>query len=200
MPMPWVCVMPETPKMLQRLQIARTLEPDDAYYKRRIDACDFSLEGFVVSPGRLHNVGRAVAKGTIGLEIADAGRYFAAAYSWGPNRHFTLRKLNFQPNDSWRSEIVHESVHASFDLAKETPANDLDEAAAYLAGTVFIMAGGIRITYPGADEGAAILNAANEVVGRLKLHEKRGQRLQRAQVQDLLAAINAHPGYRGTAN
>jgi len=196
MPIPWVCVMPDAPNMLQRLQVARTLEPDDGYYKRRIDACDFSLEGFVVSPTRLHGVGQAVTNGTIGLEIADTGRYFAAAYSRGPQRHFTLRKLTLQPNDSWREEIVHESVHAAFDLAKETPADDLDEAAAYLAGAVFIIAGGLKITYPGADEGSNILNAANEAVERLKLHERKGQRLRREQVRDLLAAINAHPGYQ----
>jgi hypothetical protein len=195
MPIPWVCVMPDAPQMLQRLQIGRTLEPDDAYYKRRIDAIDYSLEGFVVSPGRLHGVGQAVKNGTVGVKIADTGPYFAAAYSTGPERHFTLRKYNFQPNDSWRATIVHESVHAAFDLAKESPANDLDEAAAYLAETVFWMAGGLRVTFPGADAGAAIFNAANEAVGRLKLHEKRGQRLQRGNVQDLLAAINAHPGY-----
>jgi hypothetical protein len=188
--------MPDAPTMLQRLQIARTLEPDDAYYKRRIDACDFTLEGFAVSPARLHGVGKAVANGAIGLEIADAGPYFAAAYSRGPQRHFTLKKLTLQPNDSWREEIVHESVHAAFDLAKESPADDLDEAAAYLAETVFIMAGGLRITYSGADAGAAILTAANEAVERLKLHQKRGQKLRREQVRDLLAAINAHPGYR----
>jgi hypothetical protein len=195
MALPWVCVMPNVPDVMQRLQIARTLEPDDAFYKRRIDACDFSLDGFVVSPKRLHGVGQAVKSGAIGVKIADTGPYFAAAYSLGPERHFTLGKYNFQPNDAWRATIVHESVHASFDLAKESPANELDEAAAYLAESVFWYAAGLRLSHPGADAGAAIFNAANEAVERLKLHEKHGQRLRRANVEALVAAINAHPGY-----
>jgi hypothetical protein len=197
MPYPWVCVMPNVPDALQRLQIARTLEPDDAYYKRRIDACDFALEGFAVSPARLHGVGKAVKNGTVGIKIESTGPYFAAAYSSGPDRHFTLGKLELQPGDSWRATIVHESVHCAFDLAKEHPANELDEAAAYLAESVFWHAGGLRVSHPGADAGAAIFNAANEAVERLKLHEKRGQRLRRAQVDALIAAIKAHPGYGG---
>lgn len=196
MPVPWVCVMPDAPIMLQRLQIARTLTPDDAFYKHRIAACDFTLEGFAVSPSRLSGVAQAVTAGTIGVEIADAGPNFAAAYSRGPQRHFTLRKLTFEPSDSWREVIVHESVHAAFELARETPADELDEAAAYLAGAVYLRAGGLRITYKGADPGAAILTAANEAVERLKLHERHGQKLRREQVEALLAAIHAHPGYR----
>jgi hypothetical protein len=52
-------------------------------------------------------------------------------------RHFTLREYVFQPNDFWRAEMVHEAVHASFDLAGESPTNDTDEACAYLAETVY---------------------------------------------------------------
>jgi hypothetical protein len=188
--------MPNVPQMMQRMQIARTLEPEDAYYKRRIAAVDYSLEGFAVSPARLQGVAKAVKNGTIGVQIADAGPYFAAAYSHGPERHFTLGKYEFQPNDPWRATIVHESVHASFDLAREAPAIDLDEAAAYLAESVFFMAGGLRLRRPGADLNSAIFNAANEAVERLKLHEKRGQSLRRANIEALLAAINAHPAYR----
>jgi hypothetical protein len=196
MSMPWVCVLPDVPQMMQRMQITRTLQPEEAYYKRRIGACDFALEGFVVSPARLDRVAKAVAAGTVGIRIADAGPHFAAAYSHGPDRHFTLRRYEFQPNDSWRATIVHESVHAAFDLAREAPANDLDEGAAYLAEAVFWYAGGLRLSHPGADAGAAIFNAANEAVERLKLHEKRGQKLKRENVAALLSAINAHPGYR----
>jgi hypothetical protein len=95
---------------------------------------------------------------------------------------------------------VHESVHAAFDLAKESPADDLDEAAAYLAETVFIMAGGLKITYPGADAGAAILTAANEAVERLKLHQKRGQRLRREPVLQRIQLLEWHIGVQRPAS
>ncbi len=193
--MPWICIGPNVPLLVLRAQMAAVLDPDDAYPKRRIDAVDFSLEGFAVSGARLRGVAAAVRDGRIGVEVGSTGPNFGAAYTLGANRHFTLGEYTFQPNDNWRSQIVHESVHAAFDLAGEKPANDIDEAAAYLGESVWFRAGGLGRTVNSPPAAAVIYGAANQVVASLDLHTTRGQRLVRSQVQDLLAAINAHPGY-----
>jgi hypothetical protein len=195
MAFPWICIVPNLPTMLLRGQIAKTLDPDDSFYKGRIDAINFTLEGFVVSPARLRGVAAAVSDGRIGVEVADTGPNFGAAYTLGQSRHFTLREQVAQPNDFWRAQMVHEAVHASFDLAGESPANDLDEACAYLAETVYIKKGVLGRTIQGSEAAVAIYTAVGEAVDRLKLHTKTGQKLKRTDVQDLIAAINAHPGY-----
>jgi hypothetical protein len=192
---PWICIVPNVPQMMLRGQIVQTLDPDNAFYKGRIDAIDFTLEGFAVSGARLRGVAAAVKDGRIGVEVADTGPNFGAAYTLGPNRHFTLREYVFQPNDFWRAQMVHEAVHAAFDLAGESPANDTDEAGAYLGEAVFIKTGVLGFTVNGSQAAVDIYTAAIDNVQRLNLHSRRGQRLRRADVQSLLAAINAHPGY-----
>jgi ribosome-associated translation inhibitor RaiA len=195
MTIPWICIAPNVPKMALRGLIAQTLDPDNSFYKGRIDAIDFTLDGFVVSAKRLRGVATAVKDGRIGVEVADTGPNFGAAYTVGQNRHFTLREYVFQPDDFWRAQMVHEAVHASFDLAGESPANDTDEACAYLAETVYVKKGVLGRTIKGSEAAVAIYTAVDKAVDRLKLHTKSGQTLKRADVQDLIAAINAHPGY-----
>src|SRR3712207_8562304 len=95
--------------------MAAVLDPDDAYPKRRIDAVDFSLEGFAVSGARLRGIAAALRDGRIGVEVGSTGPNFGAAYTLGANRRFTLGEYNFQPGDEWRSHIGHESGPASFD-------------------------------------------------------------------------------------
>src|SRR4051794_28063332 len=136
MPMPWVCIVPNVPLTLLRGLIVATLDPSDDYARRRLKAVDFSLEGFAISGANLKDVAAAVADGRIGVEVGDTGQNFGAAYTVGGNRHFTLREYNFQPDDNWRSQVVHESVHAAFDLGNKRPPNEIDEAVAYLGETV----------------------------------------------------------------
>jgi len=124
MTLPWICIAPNVPGMVLRGQVVKALDPDDNFYKGRIDAIDFTLEGFIVSAKRVRGVAAAVKEGRIGVEVADTGANFGAAYTLGQSRHFTLREYVFQPNDFWRAQIVHEAVHASFDLAGESPANE----------------------------------------------------------------------------
>ena len=143
MGMPWVCIVPKLPSVRLRAEIVATLDPTDALARQRLAAVNFSLEGFTVSGARLKGVAAAVGDGRIGVEVGNTGPNFAAAYSTGPDRHFTLGKSEFQPDDNWRSQIVHEAVHAAFDLAGEHPPNEIDEAAAYLGETAWFSAGGL---------------------------------------------------------
>jgi hypothetical protein len=200
MGMPWVCVVPNLPGMLLRAQIVATLDPNEEYARRRIKAVEFSLEGFVVSAARLKGVATAVGDGRVGVEVGNTGPNFAAAYSAGPSRHFTLGTYLRQPDDDWRSQIVHEAIHAAFDLAREQPPNEIDEAAAYLGETIWFRAGGLARTVKAPDAAAAIYGAANQIVARLKLGTTPGQKLGRDQVKELIAAINGHPGYAPSAS
>lgn len=199
MAIPWICISPNVPRMLLRLRIMQTLDPEETHARRRIEAINFSLEDFAVTAERLRGVAAAVGEGRIGIEVGSTGPNFAAAYTLGANRHFTLGSYEFEPNDNWRSQIVHESVHAAFDLAGERPPNEIDEAAAYLGETVWFRAGGLARTVRAPDAAAAIHGAANAIVARLDLHTRPGQQLKRDQVRDLIAAINGHPGYAPAA-
>ena len=199
MAMPWVCIVPKMPSVRLRAQIVGTLDPTDALAQQRLGAVNFSLEGFSVSAAKLKGVAAAVGDGRVGVEVGNTGPNFAAAYSSGPNRHFTLGKSEFQPDDNWRSQIVHEAVHAAFDLGGEHPPNEIDEAAAYLGETVWFRAGGLARIVTAPDAAAKIYGAASEIEARLNLHTRPGQRLTRDQVQDLIAAINGHPGYAPSA-
>jgi hypothetical protein len=199
MAMPWVCIVPKLPSIRLRAQIVGTLDPTDADARRRLNAVDFSLEGFVISGAKLKGVAAALGDGRIGVEVGSTGPNFAAAYTAGANRHFTLGKNEFQPDDNWRSQIVHEAVHAAFDLGREQPPNEIDEAVAYLGETVWFRAGGLGRIVTAPDAAAKIYGAASEIEARLNLHTTSGQRLRRDQVQDLIAAINGHPGYAPSA-
>ncbi len=200
MAMPWVCIVPKLPSVRLRAEIVATLDPADTLARQRLDAVNFSVEGFTISGARLKGVAAAVGDGRIDIEVGNTGPNFAAAYSTGPNRHFTLGQSQFQPNDNWRSQIVHEAVHAAFDLAAEHPPNEIDEAVAYLGETVWFRAGGLARIVTAPDAAARIYGAASEIESRLSLHTKSGQRLSRDQVRDLVAAINGHPGYAPSAS
>ena len=199
MGMPWVCIVPKLPLVQLQAQIVGTLDPTDAEARRRLNAVNFTLEGFTVSGAKLKGVAAAVGDGRIGVEVGDTGPNFAAAYTTGTNRHFTLRESNFQPRDDWRSQVVHEAVHAAFDLGREQPPNEIDEAAAYLGETVWFRAGGLGRIVTAPDAAARIYGAAREIETRLNLHAAPGQQLRRDQVRDLIAAINGHPGYAPSA-
>jgi hypothetical protein len=195
MTLPWICIAPNVPLMLLRAQLVGVLDPAEEQPRRRIAAVDFALDGFVVSAARLRGVAAAVGDGRIGVRVGSTGPNFGAAYTLGGSRHFTLGEYTLRPDDNWRSQIVHEAVHAAFDLAGERPANEIDEACAYLGETVWFRAGGLGRTVTAPPAAAAIYGAASRIVASLNMHTTHGLRLRRAQVQDLLAAINAHPGY-----
>jgi hypothetical protein len=181
---------------LRRL-IIQALEGENSFYKSRIDAIDFTLDGLAVTAARLRGVAAAVKSGKIGVEI-DGTAALGAAYSWGPNRHFTLREYVSQFSDSFRALMVHEAVHAAFDINGESAAATnplIDEACAYLAEAVWIRTGITRFNVGGAPATAAIFTAALDIVDGLRLHKKKGQRLARADVDTLIAALNAHPAY-----
>ena len=82
MTLPWIFIVPNVPAIVLRGQIAQTLDPDNSFDKGRIDAIDFSLEGFVVSAARLRGVATAVKDGRIGVEVADTGPISAPPTSW----------------------------------------------------------------------------------------------------------------------
>jgi hypothetical protein len=199
MGMPWVCIVPKLPLLRLMELISETLNPSDEHSRRRLQAVDLSLDGYAISGARLKSVGAAVADGRIGVEVGDTGPNFAAAYTVGANRHFTLRKTNSPPDDNWRSQIIHESIHAAFDIEGKRPPDEIDEAVAYLGETVWFRAGGLGRIVTAPDAAAKIYGAANEIEARLNLHTKPGQQLTRAQVQDLIAAIKGHPGYAPSA-
>ena len=195
MGMPWVCVVPKLPTVRLMGLIVETLDPTDTYAQRRLKAVDFSLAGFAISGAKLKSVAAAVANGRIGIEVGDTGPNFAAAYTLGANRHFTLRETKSVQDDNWRSQIVHESIHAAFDIEGTRPPDEIDEAVAYLGETVWFRAGGLGRVVTAPDAAANIYGAASALEARLDLHSKPGQRLTRDQAQDLIAAINGHPGY-----
>jgi len=94
MGMPWVCVVPKLPTVRLMGLIVETLDPTDAYAQRRLKAVDFSLAGFAISAAKLKGVATAVTNGRIGIEVGDTGPNFAAAYTLGANRHFTLSRAS----------------------------------------------------------------------------------------------------------
>jgi hypothetical protein len=195
MGMPWVCVVPKLSTVRLMGLIVETLDPTDTYAQRRLKAVDFSLAGYTMSGAKLKSVAAAVANGRIGVEIGDTGPNFAAAYTVGANRHFTLRETKSAQDDNWRSQIVHESIHAAFDIEGTRPPDEVDEAVAYLGETVWFRAGGLGRVVTAPDAAAKIYGAASALEARLDLHSTPGQRLTRDQAQDLIAAINGHPGY-----
>jgi hypothetical protein len=57
--------------------------------------------------------------------------------------HQRRQQRGLHRHDNWQSQIVHEAVHAVFDLRKQQPPNKIDEAAAYMGETVWFRAGGL---------------------------------------------------------
>lgn len=195
----WVTLPLDMPMRAMRALMIRTLDPDDEPWKKRLQALDFTLEGFAVSAARLKTVADAIGDGRIGVEVRSTGPNFGAAYTEGSIRHFTLARYTFEPTEPWRAQIIHESIHAAFDLAGDKPRNDLNEACAYLGETAWWRTEWGKRTVSGQPESVAIIDAANEAVERLKLHKTGKQALKEAQVKALLDAINRHPGYASSA-
>lgn len=69
-----------------------------------------------------------------------------------------------------------------------------DGACAYLAETVYTRKGVLSRTIQGSEAAVVTYTAVGAAVDRLKLHIKSGQKLRHSDVQDPIAAINAHPG------
>jgi hypothetical protein len=161
-----------------------------------IDKIDFVLvdDAIEVTPRRLRQVADVIEKGRIDVAVADTGSLLGAAYSPHSNK-MTLRSLQVPDGGLGRSMIVHEGVHALVDLFRYTKATELsDEAAAYLAETLFMRSIGLTVTGGGA---LPIYNAAAALIDAHKLGKGRQVRLQWADYLPLREAVRAHPAYHG---
>lgn len=164
-----------------------------------VDGISFDLhpEGLLVNPIRLREVGKAIAAGRIKVVVASTGGILSAAYSPHSNT-MTITSEKVLEAGTGRSGVLHEGVHALVDLYKCTSTTSLtDEAAAYLAETIYLRAGKIRFD---ADAAALkIYDAADELAKARGLYKKKRKpvRLARADYEPLREAIRAHPAYSG---
>ena len=162
-----------------------------------IEKIDFQFhpEGLVVNPLRLRAVGEAISKGRIEVVVGSTGKMLSAAYSPHSNK-MTLANEKVTGTATGRSGILHEGVHALVDLYKCTSLTDLsDEAAAYLAETIFLHTGNVRIN--GDVDAMRIYNAADDIAKQYGLYKKKGVKLTRKQYEPLRQAIHVNPAYIG---
>jgi hypothetical protein len=162
-----------------------------------IDKIDFFLEKdfLEVSPRRLKAVGDAIEKGRIDLAIDGTGSLLSAAYSPHANK-MTVGDWQVADRPVGRSGIVHESTHALVDLFECKQATTLsDEAAAYLAETIFLRA--TKTWVKGDAKAMAIYNAADKLVKQYGLGQGKQVRLKWEQYAPLREAVRGHPAYSG---
>jgi hypothetical protein len=161
-----------------------------------IDKIDFVLvdEGIEITPKKLRQVADAIEKGRIDVVFAATGDKLAAAYSPHSNT-MTLRSPQVTESGMGRSDIVHESCHALVDMFRYTKATELsDEAAAYLAQTIFMRSIGLRVT---GGDAKPIFDAALDLYEARKLGKGKQVKLKRADYQALRDAVHANDAYSG---
>jgi hypothetical protein len=159
-----------------------------------VQKINFSIEGFQISASRLAKVAEAVRDCRIKLEEQPSGKLLGAAYS--PHSDKMSVGSDIGTSVVARAGVVHECVHALVDMFEYKDMRVMtDEAAAYLAENVYLMALKKSVGTPDAQT-AAIYNAARGLVAKKKLLAKAGVRIGRAELEPLIKAINSHDAYR----
>lgn len=159
-----------------------------------VQRINFSIEGFPINAHRLGKVADAVRDCRIQLDEQPAGKLLGAAYS--PHSDKMSVGSDIGTSVVARAGVVHECVHALVDMFEYKEMRVMtDEAAAYLAENVYLIALKKSVGTPDAKT-AAIYNEARGLVTKKKLHAKSGVRLRRADLEPLIKAIHAHDAYR----
>lgn len=186
---------------LVQLKMAFQKKVADVLRAPEVDKIDFFLEKdfLEVSPGRIRQVADAIEKRRIDVVIDGTGALLSAAYSPHPNK-MTVGDWQVVDRPVGRSGIVHESVHALVDLFECKQATTLsDEAAAYLAETIFLRA--TKTWVKGDAAAMAIYNAADKIVKDHGLGQGKQVRLKWEHYAPLRDAVRGHSAYSsiGTA-
>jgi len=161
----------------------------------------FDSEKLYVSGLRLWWVGEAIARGQIRVAIGPTGTELDAAYS----AHSNTMTLIHEHVADWPpgcAAILHEGVHALVDLFECTSTTEItDEAAAYLAETIYRYFGKIDVRKEAGANGdptaLAIFDAAHRLAAKYGLYKKRGARLTGQQYEPLRKAVHHHEAYSG---
>lgn len=128
----------------------------------------FEIRSVRVDAGLFEKVAAAVSRGAVGVRVnpgvrRSSGGALDAEYS-SVGKHFTFAHPFLRPVFD-EALVVHESVHAGFDLDRvRLPAAD-DEAAAYVAQCVYLMHVGVETAPVDQAILAAAWPAAQSVLG-----------------------------------
>ncbi len=172
-----------------------------------IDHIDFHVglrNRLHIDAAQLREVGRLIKSGVFMKvkteDIEDAaGEYDPDANSI----HFDTTAFYSQWNGSdvqklrIRSLVVHEATHAVVDMRQKSVLRLRNEAAAYLAGAVFLHHHDAvaRVMADGSAKFRKFLTAADRIADREGLYTKRGVRLTRRKVLPLIRVLKDTPPY-----
>jgi len=183
--------------------VGRFLLSDDPEIRRAIDGLNFTIAGFQVDPEGYREIGHKMLSGGISVVLItpSQGSHVFAAYT------NALDKMSFteQPQLSGtagaaimhQGAVIHESTHALMDYHRFQTTGAIQEAAAYVAETLFYAFRHRRFTSATHQQSAAIMNAAYAVISGRNMISTTGVQLQAGDpdVANLIRAISAHPSY-----
>jgi hypothetical protein len=169
----------------------------------------FSLDQVVINHARMALVAKAIETGDVAVRIGNTASLGAAYNSFTGRRPETGKKqllgeIVLSQNAVLRSQIgragiFHESVHASFDVKPtKIDVRNGDEAVAYIADAMYLMATHANANISGAAEDMAIYTAAFALIEKHKMLTKHAVALKWSDCDDLLSAINTNSHYRSS--
>jgi hypothetical protein len=99
----------------------------------------FVIDGISLTGGDLSDVADALVAGRIAIHVWKHASVSLARYENGPNRLVVPRRFRNVQELSLRDSglVVHEGVHAAFDLRSQKLQKLMDEACAYVAQLVY---------------------------------------------------------------
>ena len=157
---------PEKANKVLQLSVAAILKT------RLVTKVNFSIEKAAINAHLMGKVAQALENDLINVKIGDSGEAFSHSYS-------SLKFSRIQPGqkkkigeieitrDSFcsgvgKAGIFHECVHALNDVCSYKLTQETDEVFAYLADTLYMMAG--KITMPRSGKGAPLYAAAYKII------------------------------------
>lgn len=147
-----------------------------------------------VNSTTFQRVATAIRGGQITLVITNSfpagvgAEYLPTTYASRPGIAANTMRVRPQISRLYTAGLLHEAVHASFDLVRSAGVNALNqEAAAYIAEYIYYRRTGVAARRV-AD---GIRNAARPIAEAVI----RGQAITGAQITALTAAISGHPVY-----
>jgi hypothetical protein len=150
----------------------------------------FTLGAWRINALAFENIASAIALGDIEVVVAPPKGGAEAAYNF--KRDFIMvPDVTYGAKVTQQAAIIHECVHAFVDMKQIAgQAESANEAAAYLAGMLYILHTGIDI--PPTDHPIAILagGIAKKMIG------KPGAAVPSTFESDLRKTISSHPRYR----
>lgn len=146
--------------------VANFLLSTDISISHAISNLDFTLDSIRIDPEGYHEMGHKIRQHAITVEAArsrSGSSALSAAYTPALNKLSVSPGINLTTSVVDQSTIIHEITHALVDYHRVATTEMVDEALAYIAGSIFALSRLTQLSSPDP-RSQAIVAAAQNIV------------------------------------